>query len=180
MSNKQERLKKLQALALRGVGGEKEQAEALLAKLSKKYGVSIDELDEEVEREYRFKYSGKAEEKLLMQIVYKVTNESGRMFEYKYTASGRTCRNTLGAMCTEAQKIEIEFLFDFYKRLYEKEVKALLGAFIQKHELFGQLKEGEKAREISDEERKKLFAMMNGLSDESPRLQIESGENCAK
>ena len=180
MNNQQERLKKLRALALRGVGGEKEQAEALLAKLSKKYGVSLDELDEEIVREYEFKYSGETQRKLLNQIVYKVTNETGRTFSYRYIASGRACRNTLGAKCTEAQKIEIEFLFDFYKRLYEKEVAALLNAFIQKHELFGQLKEGEKGREISAEERAKLYAMMNGLSDESPLLQIESGENCAK
>lgn len=176
MSNKQERLKKLYALALRGVGGEKEQAEALLAKLSKKYGVSIDELDEEVEREYEFKYSGKTERALLIQIIYKVTNEA-RFLEYRYTASGRTCRSVLGANCTEAQKVEIEFLFGFYKRLYEREVIALLHAFIQKHELFGELKKGEKAQEIAEEERAKLLAMMKGLSDESPLPQIESGEN---
>ena len=37
MTEQKERLKKLYALALRGVGGEKEQAQAILDKLLKKY-----------------------------------------------------------------------------------------------------------------------------------------------
>lgn len=39
MTEQKERLKKLYALALRGVGGEKEQAQAILDKLLKKYMV---------------------------------------------------------------------------------------------------------------------------------------------
>lgn len=37
MTDQKERLKKLYALAMRGVGGEKETAAAILAKLTKKY-----------------------------------------------------------------------------------------------------------------------------------------------
>ena len=48
MTEKKERLKKLYALALRGVGGEKEQAQAILDKLLKKYAMTLDDLDDEV------------------------------------------------------------------------------------------------------------------------------------
>lgn len=173
MSEIKERLKKLYALALRGVGGEKEQAEAILKKLIAKYGVSMDDLDEEVINEYEIKYSGEAEQQILKQIVYKVTDDRGRTFGYTYIASGRACRSILGVRCTEAQKVEIEFLFDFYKKLYKKELEAFLLAFIHKHELFGRLKEGERGAELSPEEEAKLYAMMRGLSNESPVLQIE-------
>lgn len=173
MSDQKERLKKLYALAIRGVGGEKEQAEAILQKLIKKYGVSMNDLDENIVNEYRIKYSGEIERKILIQVVYKVTNESGNTFAFEYTKSGRTCRTLHGVKCTEAQKIEIEFLFDFYKKLYKKELETFFIAFVHKHDLFGDLKEGEEGTELSKEELLKVYAMMAGLSDEKPVLQIE-------
>ena len=177
MTDQKERLKKLYALALRGVGGEKEQAQALLEKLLKKYAMSLDELDEEKIIEYHLTYHGKEQRKLLIQTVYKVLGDTSSMFGLCYSASGRECRTVLGVRCTEAQKIEIEFLFDFYTRVWEKERAALLEAFIQKHDIFGRLKEGEKARELSTEEMLKLQALMRGLSDEKPLKQIEGGTN---
>lgn len=173
MSEINERLKKLYALSLRGVGGEKAQAEAILKKLIAKYNVSMAELDEEVIKEYEIKHSGEAERQILKQIVYKVTDDRWRTFGFTYVASGRVCRSVLGVRCTEAQKVEIEFLFDFYKKLYKKELEAFLLAFIHKHDLFGRLKEGERGEELPPEEEAKLYAMMSGLSNESPVLQIE-------
>lgn len=52
-----QRIKKLQALAERGVGGEKTTAQKKLAKLLKDNGInSLDELQKEISEEYR-KYS---------------------------------------------------------------------------------------------------------------------------
>lgn len=173
MSTKLERLKKLRALALGGVGGEKEQAQAILDKLMKKYDISFDDLDEDILNNYEFEYHGKEQESLLRQTIYKVTNSKSSMWGLRYTHSGRKCKTQLGGQCTAAQKVEIDFLFDFYKRLWEKERKALLSAFIQKHRIFGELKDGEEPTELSDEETEKIFALMRGLSDESPQKQIE-------
>ena len=74
-----------------------------------------------------------------------------------------------------AQKAEIEFLFSFYVRLWEKEKEALLQAFFQKHRIFGNLKEGESGKELSGEELEKMYALMHGLSDEQPLKQLEGG-----
>lgn len=177
MADQKERLKKLYALALRGVGGEKEQAQVLLEKLLKKYAMSLDDLDEEEVIEYHLTYHGKEQRKLLIQTVYKVLGDTDSLFGLRYTASGRKCRTTLGVRCTAAQKIEIEFLFDFYTRVWEKERAALLEAFIQKHDIFGNLKEGEKPRELTAEELEKLHALMRGLSDEKPLKQLTDGNN---
>ena len=67
-----QRIKKLQALAERGVGGEKTTAQKKLAKLLKDNGInSLDELQKE-EYEYTiFSYNGKHEIKLLRQCMYK-------------------------------------------------------------------------------------------------------------
>lgn len=176
MSTHVERLKKLQALAMRGAGGEREQARAILEKLTKKYGVAVDDLDETEQREYDFTYHGKVQYKLLMQIAYKVINEIPTIYTLKYNRSGRTCRTQCRIRCTEAQKTEIEFLFDFYTSLWEKEVDFLLQAYIQKHELFGELKEGQEGKEMSPEDLDKLHNMMRGLSSETPLLRITDGK----
>lgn len=115
MTDAKERLKKLYALALRGVGGEKVQAQAILEKMLKKYAMTLDDLDEEVINEYQLEYHGKEQEKLLKQTIYKVTDDSRAFYHLRYIASGRRCKTTLGVKCTAAQKVEIEFLFDFYK-----------------------------------------------------------------
>lgn len=175
MENKNiEKLKKLRELALRGVDGEKTQAIAILEKLTQKYGVSMKELDEDIIEDFRFTFHGDKEKKLLLQITYKVTNETNRFHTLFFTNTRRKCRTECEISCTKAQKIEIEFLFEFYKELWKKEIEALFSAYIQKHQLFGKLKDNEKAKELTPEERLKMEMMMNGLSSEKPTLQIQS------
>lgn len=93
-------LKKIRALAEHGVGGEAENAEKLLARMMKKYGISEAELDEETRVRHDFTYHGGEEKKILKQVVYKVTG--GYTYELVYTASGRKVRTQLGADCTPA------------------------------------------------------------------------------
>ena len=113
MSDINERIKKLKALALRGVGGEKEQAQALLEKLTKKYCISLEDLDENKIEFFVLEYHGEIEKRLIVQITYKILNKDGCVYSRRYVKSGRKCRTKLEIECTEAQKIEIEFLFDF-------------------------------------------------------------------
>ena len=158
-------LKKIRALAERGVGGEADNAEEILRRLMEKYGVSEDELDEEERRRHDFEYHGKEQEKLLRQVVYKVTG--GYAYNLVYRASGRKVKTRLGADCTAAEKVEIEFLFDFYARLWERERDAFLSAFIQKHRIFT-IRDDIEPQEVSREELLKMQALMLGMSDESP------------
>lgn len=57
MSNKAELLKKIKALADRGVDGERESAQTLLARLMEQYGISETELEEERRETAWFPYS---------------------------------------------------------------------------------------------------------------------------
>ena len=166
-------LKKIKALAERGVDGERENAEALLARLMEKYGVSEEELSEDIRKRHDFEFHGKEQKKLLRQIVFKVTG--GYAYELYYTASGRKVKTLLAADCTPAEKVEIEFLFDFYIRLWDRERDAFLAAFIQKHKLFS-MREDAPTQEISREEAEKMSALMQGMSDESPIRAIEAGK----
>ena len=129
-------------------------------------------LDEDIVNGYELEYHGGEQEQLLIQCVYKVTNKPDAYNHLIYSESKRLCRTRLKVHCTEAQKIEILFLFDFYKKLWEKERAALLVAFIQKHSLFGNAGKGEPSKRYTDDELKKIFALMNGLSDDQPLKQL--------
>ena len=163
--NKAALLKKIRTLAERGVGGEAENAEKLLAHISE------DELDADIRERNDFEYHGKEQKKILRQVVYKVTG--GNAYELYYTATGRKVKTQLGADCTPAEKVEIEYLFDFYKRLWEKEKEAFLAAYIQKHRIFA-IRTDIEPQEISLEEALKMGALMEGMSDESPLRAIEA------
>lgn len=61
MSNKAELLKKIKALADRGVDGERESAQTLLARLMEQYGISETDLEEERRETAWFRYSQETE-----------------------------------------------------------------------------------------------------------------------
>ena len=171
-------IKKIQALAERGVGGEKETAQRKLRALMEKYGIESLELDEERVQEHEFHYAGPIERKILIQIIYKVLKEADLLresvFSYKY---GPGSRSTKIVHCTEAQAIEIRIQFDFYKDLWKEEQDLLLDAFIQHHRLFGNGSAEE--RELTPEELERLrrMAMMEGgLQEKSIRPLLEGGE----
>ncbi len=174
MNKSEERLKKIKALALNGIDGEKENAAALLEQLTKKYGIAIGDLDEEKVEAFKIKVRGNEEMRLLTQIVYKVTNETGNTYRLRYEESKRLCKSYLSVHCTAAEKAEIDVLFAFFKRIWAKDKERLFEAFIHKHRIFGELKEGEAGMSISPEEAARVAALMAGLTDESPVKAIEN------
>lgn len=92
MSNKAELLKKIKALADRGVDGERESAQTLLARLMEQYGISETDLEEERRETAWFRYSQETERRLLNQIIYMVTGRSG--FGCVGSYSGRKRKET--------------------------------------------------------------------------------------
>ena len=177
MDMNEARIKKIYELAMRGVGGEKESAQTLLNKLLDKYKINIEEIiDNEAKDIYFYDYHGKYQKTLLIQTFYKITNSAEHYTMQSPT--GRTIRTKLGVECTASQKVEIDLLFDFYCTLWEKEQKALLSAFIQKHKIFGDSQKGaDNSHKYTQEELDKMLSMMNGLSNETPLLRIEERRN---
>ena len=128
-----DRIKKLQALAERGVGGEKETAKNKLEKLLKENGItSLEELEEDKVEYFLFSYNGKHEIRLLKQCVYKVLGYSADRTPYR----SQGYRQKIGYYCTRAQKIEIELEFEFYRNVFYEELDTFMSAFIQKQGIF--------------------------------------------
>lgn len=128
-----QRIKKLQALAERGVGGEKDTASKMLVRLLEKNGISsLEELETEQYEYTLFSYNGKHEIKLLRQCIYKVMGAKSDRTVYK--PYGR--RQKIGIYCTKAQKIEIELEFEFYRNVFYEELSTFMEAFIQAQKIF--------------------------------------------
>lgn len=172
MSDQIERLKKLKELALRGVGGEQIAAQKLLDRLMQKYGVQMEKLDEETIFEYDFVFHGKEQLKILVQICFMVTNNC-RTYRVRKNKTGRLSKTIMRAYCTQAQKIEIDFLFDFYCQLWEKEKELFLTAFISKHDLAG-ISDEVPPLTLSTEERLKVSQFMSGITYETPTRRLQA------
>jgi len=157
MSKHIELAKKLKALAEKGVGGEKINAEKMLNDLLKKHNISIEEINGEKLEDYYFKIIDKYSWTLLYQIVKKV-NLSIRCFgeipknkirEYKL-------KGNYLIECTASEYIEIEAKYDFYLKLYKSELNTFLSAFIEANDL-GVDDPNREAKELTGEQIKELY-----------------------
>ncbi len=169
-----ERIRKIRELAINGIAGEQTSAQKLFDQLVEKYHLEDYDFESSSKRDYEFMFNDKFEEKLLIQIFSKVT-ESDEIYEISYTATSGEAKSKLKGYCSESQKIQIEFLFDFYNTLWQEELEVVLAAFIQKHALFRHLKKDEtKASEYDQETIDRIFSLMEGLVDKEPISRITS------
>lgn len=127
-----EKLKKLKALADRGVGGERESALNLYHKLLEKYQIDEGEILEERVTLHWFSYKTELEEELLTRIFYKVTGSlSYQLYTGRYSR-----RKKRGCNCTEIEAVEIKMLFEFYRQELKRELEGFLLAFYQGNNIF--------------------------------------------
>lgn len=169
-----DRIKKLQALAERGVGGEKETAQKKLQKMLEDNNiVSLEELEEDKVEYFLFSYNGKHEIPLLKQCVYKVLGAKADRTYYR----SRGYRQKIGLYCTKAQKIEIELEFDFYKSVFYEELNTFMIAFIQKQGIFPpDAPKSDKDLEDLDERDLAIMVMAEGIKKRSRAKMIENKE----
>lgn len=170
-----EKLKKLLALAERGVQGEAENARRLLEKLCKQHGVSMEELLDENQVKYYFFDVGrdKTQVDLFAQCYYKVAN-SNRM-AYKQVS-----RSRIAVEMTAMQYAELVSLFEWHKANFKKDFedmkKNILLAYCRKHRLYSDTPDDGACRELTAEERErliKIIMMQESLNDNQYHKFIE-------
>lgn len=168
---KLELMKKLQALAERGVGGEKEGAQRKLEELMKKYNIEEEDLSDEKQEDFEFKYRTPFEEKLLRQLFYKIVPDY-RSKTYRYNW-GRGSKSTYGIHCTKAEGLQIQIEYDFYKELWKEEEAFFFDCFIQKHRIFSMKPTERSSEQMSLEELIRMMQMMGAMQDKSMHMMIE-------
>lgn len=144
-------------------------------KLMKQYGIDEAEIAEERLEKCFFRYKTPYERKLLVQVIYTVTGKIP--FKCVGSYSGRA-RKQVGIDCTAAERLEIEFSYEFYKAALEEEMERFYSAFLMKNDIFPPAsKKAEEipAAEISRSEALKLQALMAGMGDHTRRPALGSG-----
>lgn len=105
------KLKKIKALAERGVGGEKETAMRMYEDLKARYELEDEEIMLDAVTLHWFGYADELEERVLRWIFYKVTGDASyHIYTGKYSR-----RKKRGCDCTEIEAAEITLLYNFYK-----------------------------------------------------------------
>ncbi len=167
-------LRKIKILAERGEGGERESAQKFLSKLLKKYGLSEQDLNEEIVKCEWFRYKNDLQCRLLKQIIWMVTGDAGM-----YTMKNKK-NKVIGADCTSYQRIEIEVNYEFFKKAMEEEINTFYRAFCNKNELFPVedcRKQFISNTKISLDEAMKMEFMMEAMEKHSPKKMIGAIEN---
>ena len=168
-----ERIRNVYKLANSGVGGEKQNAEALLQKLLKKHHLTLDDIEENKPEYHEFEVHGQYERKLLVQVAFKVLNEPATIYRVRVGESYRYSPTRFSLYCTNAQFIEIDFLLNFYIDQWKIAMDDMMMAFIQKHEIFGDKIEGLEPTKMSVEESMRIGSIMAGINQATPYRQIE-------
>lgn len=169
-----QRIKKLQALAERGVGGEKDTAAKMLQKILEKNGIhSLEELQEDEVEYFLFSYKGKHEIKLLKQCMYKVLGAADHTVYFRTKGT----RQKIGIYCTKAQRIEIELEFEFYRNVFYEELPSFMSAFIQAQGIFptDAPKSNKDLCDLSEDEIRQL-QIAQGIKKRTRAAMIEESE----
>ena len=173
MSNILELAKKLKALADRGVGGEKLNAERMLTDLLRKHNISIEEVEEPDRSDREFDCQ-KKQESIMMGCIYSVMGKDVDVFRYRRKKTGYI------VACTNAEYLEIEASFAFFWRHYEDELKIFERAFVQKNKLIPFDADSYDRAELTPEEERELnktLAMMEMMDRKRFRKALETSKN---
>ena len=121
--------KKLKALAEQGVGGEKLNAQKMLAALCEKHSIDPASLDEEKRTNHFFPATYNTEA-LMCQVIWKVCGSKQKLYGHRHKKYGSW------AEVTEAQRLEILAYYSVYARALKTALKDLESAFIQRNNIF--------------------------------------------
>ena len=141
-----ERLAKMKALADCGTGGERTAADRLIHKICAKYGISIDDIDTEIEREHTVEITQAWKRQIFLQLLglMRIEQYGDRnadklhLFRLKrpggHRGRGKSRRQIwvtrYVTVCTDAQWLELSAKFDVLCFDYTKQLKAFPLAFL--------------------------------------------------
>jgi hypothetical protein len=133
MNNKKyELLRKIKALSVFGVDGEKENAEKMLNKFMRKHGISAEDIEGEKWEEFKFKIP---KEKILIklhwQIVHFVLSQHIQFKEFTYI----NVRSYMVSNLPVNLGIELSMKLDFYIKAFSLDLDSFYLAFLYKNHL---------------------------------------------
>ena len=145
-------LRKIQALAERADGGEREAAQLKLDQLLRKYGLNMaDVLSGQETVEEVFDLENEFERDLLLHIIGKVKNVT-RVTTYKLPRS----KKKVLVKATPAQMVEIRQLYSVYRKALKKGLEDYCQAFFSKNDIYPDSDAEGEGRTLTPAEREQL------------------------
>ncbi len=171
-----QKIRKIIALAEGGTDGERTVASVKLQTLLQENGLTLDDFKEDKEQRYIFNVGAlQWRVDLFLQIAMKVKNTNKISYWKTYR------RSQVQISCTEAQKNEIQNLFNWHSKNLKKEIDKtihnLITAYELKHRLFNEKsddneQDNDSERKIDYEKLMQIMTLQSVLSNERYHKQI--------
>jgi len=148
--------KKIKALADKGVGGEKQNAEKILSDFLRKHNIKIEDIEGEEMTDYFFLLNNESSKKLFSQIAKNIRYDMKCYGEFtKKSIREYSLKGNYMATCTVSEFIELKSKINFYSNLYNQELDIFFTAFVTANDLLIN-PPADKKRDISDLSQKEL------------------------
>jgi hypothetical protein len=134
MEKQLELLKKLKALADRGVAGEAKNAQVMLDKLMQKHGISLSELEDEQVKLFYWNADG-IDREILLQCKAMVSRDRSAYGFPEEKIKEFSLGGNVAIDCTISEFLEIDQMFAVYSRLYKSESRVFFMAFLKANNL---------------------------------------------
>lgn len=165
-----DRLLKLLELSRRGVGGERESAESMLAAMLKKHGMTMADLESDDSQtiDVIFTFGTEMEKRLLYQIAYQVVNG-----DYDAFKIGKGKRKL---QLTRSQAAEVQVRYSVLVRAFREELKVFYSAFIMRNNIYPDSARRDKSEFTPEqlEQMDKIARMASGMDRVNIHKQIAS------
>ena len=148
-------LKKVMELSQRGEDGERIVAQQKLDALLDKYGMSVEELSEEV-KDRIFKCSGQERITILSQCIAVATSLQRKVY------TSPLMPNRVFCSLSASEYITVLEMFKFYCKEYNNQKKKFLSAFLLKNDLIPTTKDSSSA--INEKKIIEMYALARGIS----------------
>lgn len=137
------RLRKVLALAERGIGGEKENAQRMLEKLMAKYDLDIEDLEGESVQCYWWNYDNRFEADLLKQVYGKVKD----ITQISYYKGDRK----FGFDLTKAEYLDMDVHYTVLRKDLKTHIEDAYNAFIAANDVYPETSSGRIRQRTSEE-----------------------------
>lgn len=174
METIKDKLRKIKALADRGVDGEAKAAQTQLEKLLAKYNLIIEDIFDKTLQPRMFKVASD-EKQLFAQIL---SSNIGDRYREAFSYRGKP--SEVYIQITDSEYVDIEQQFTFHKKQIKKEIKKAIDklkhAYIIKHDIFNKDKQPVSRSEsgMNIEEYYEIMGIVNKLEDVTFRKQLKS------
>ena len=179
------RIRKVQELVNRGVGGEKESAEKRLAEMMEKYHITLADIEDE-EKELVFWYKAKGHD---WETIFKQVAVLGGMKRFAYVKPGDTSKKAqvlrsasdrprganVAIVTTYAKFLEVTTAYELYQKSFDEHYESFVYAFLFRNDLLGK---GNGDHKTTPEEMKMLersTMMLSGIEKVQVHKQLPSG-----